>query len=59
MQLFIFDKNNFLALFFSQVLVIRALDPNPDSLEMLDPDAVKTDPQHCLPPFMPGLSFPP
>jgi hypothetical protein len=36
--------------FFLQFSVIKTLDPDPDSLEMLypDPDSVDPDQQHCL-----------
>ncbi len=38
------------AVFFLQLLIIKTLDPYPDSLEMLDPDpdSMNPDPQHCL-----------
>jgi hypothetical protein len=37
------------AVFFLTFLVIKALDPNPYSLELLDlvPDSIDPDPQHC------------
>jgi hypothetical protein len=43
---------NLLAVFFLQFLVIKTLDPDPDSLEMLDPDpyqdSMSPDPQLCF-----------
>ncbi len=39
-----------ISLFFGGVLIIKNLDPDPDSLEMLDldPDSMYKDSQHCL-----------
>ncbi len=39
-------KKIFRCIFFLTFFVIKTLDPDPDSLEMLDPDSVNTDPQH-------------
>jgi hypothetical protein len=44
-------KNLFFhCIFFLQFLVIKtlALEPDPDSLEILDPYSMNPDPQHCL-----------
>jgi hypothetical protein len=36
-------------MYFFQYLIIKTLDPSPDSLEMLDPDSYPDPvPQHCL-----------
>jgi hypothetical protein len=39
----------FSCIFFLQFLVIKTLgpEPDPDSLEMLDPDSMNPDPHHC------------
>jgi hypothetical protein len=49
----IFDKKKiiiFAAVFFSSFFGHQSLDPDRDSLEMLDPvsDSMNPDPQHCL-----------
>jgi hypothetical protein len=35
-------------IFFLQLLAINTLDPGLASLEMLDPDSMKSDPHLCL-----------
>jgi hypothetical protein len=37
---------NFQVYFFLTFFVSKTLDPDPDSLEMLDPDSMNSDPQH-------------
>ncbi len=46
-------KQFFCCIFFT-FLVIKTLDPDPNSLEMLapDPDSMNPDPKHCLKLFL-------
>ncbi len=45
------DTTCFSAVFVS-ILFVNTLDPDPESIEILDPSVMNPDPQHCTPLYL-------